>query len=135
MNELQTQAEGTQFLSYTLQVNASPYGSEAADLAYGFACALLAKGHRLRRVFFYQEGVYHALAGAMPPADEAQRIARWSELARSHQVDLVICSAAAQRRGVWNPEEKKELAPGFRVAGLALLVESILESDRLLMFG
>ncbi len=135
MSESQTPAEASRFLSYTLQVNAPPYGGEAADLAYGFARALVRKGHRLKRVFFYRDGVYHALAGAMPPADETCRIARWSELARVHGVDLVVCSAAAQRRGVWNPEVETELAPGFRVAGLALLVESIIESDRLLVFG
>lgn len=134
MNELETMREAAGFLSYTIQINAGPYSSEAADLAYHFAVAVLAKGHRLRRVFFYADGVYHALKLSAPPQDESNKVTRWTELAEIHRVDLVICSAAAQRRGVWSPEAEPELAAGFRVAGLALLAESILETDRLLVF-
>ena len=135
MGQQETVAKAVRFLKFTLQVNAGPYASEAADLAYHFALAALSKGHCVRRVFFYHEGVYHALAQAAPPADEPNRVARWTELAKDHGVDLVLCSAAAQRRGVWTKEEQSQLAPGFRVGGLALLVESILETDRLLVFG
>lgn len=135
MDEQETVVKAAGFLQFTLQVNASPYAGEAADLAYRFALAALTKGHRVRRVFFYRDGVYHALGLAAPPADESNRVTRWTQLAKTYGVDLVICSAAAQRRGVWTPEAQVELAPGFRIAGLALLVESILETDRLLVFG
>ncbi|MFN3920240.1 MAG: sulfurtransferase complex subunit TusD [Methylohalobius sp.] len=135
MDEQKTAGEAVGFLKFTLQVNASPYAGEAADLAYRFALAALAKGHRVQRVFFYQDGVYHALGLAAPPADEPNQVTRWTQLAKTHGVDLVVCSAAAQRRGVWTPEAQVKLAPGFRIAGLALLVESILETDRLLVFG
>ncbi len=135
MNEQETRIGSAGFLKYTLQVNTSPYLGEAADLAFGFARAVLAKGHELHRVFFYRDGVYHALAPASPPVDEAEKIVRWSELADAWGVDLVICSAAAQRRGVWDPAGRGDLAPAFRAAGLALLVESILETDRYVIFG
>lgn len=135
MMDDQKTGDGTgRFLTYTLQVNSPPYAG-AADRAFFFAQALLRRGHRLRRVFFYRDGVYHALAAAEPPADEPDRITRWSALAQAHGVDLVICSAAAQRRGVWQARGKGALAPGFRVAGLALLAESVLDSDRWLRFG
>lgn len=135
MVDLETSAGVKGFLKYTLQVNASPFQGEAADHAFGFASALIAKGHILHRVFFYRDGVYHALGRASLPPDGGSRLVRWSELADEHGVDLVVCSAAAHRRGVWNPEGGIELAQGFRVAGLALLVESILETDRYLVFG
>ncbi|MCX8048375.1 MAG: sulfurtransferase complex subunit TusD [Methylohalobius sp.] len=134
MDVEETAVKGTRFLEFTIQVNASPYAGAAAEHAYRFAQAALARGHKVRRVFFYGEGVYHALK-VSPPADEFNLVARWSQLAMSYGVDLVICSAAAQRRGVWEPQTQDELIPGFRIAGLALLVESVLETDRLLVFG
>ncbi len=135
MDEQETAVRAAGFLKFTIQVNASPYASEAAELAYRFTVAALAKGHRVQRVFFYGDGVYHALGFAAPPADESNQVVRWTSLADTHGVDLVICSAAAQRRGVLTPEAEASLAPGFRIAGLALLVESMLETDRLLVFG
>ncbi len=135
MNGQETSGRTSKFLKFTIQVNASPYANEAAELAYRFTIAALTKGHQVRRVFFYHDGVYHALGLAAPPADETNCVLRWTELAEVYGVDLVICSAAAQRRGVWTPEAQTQLAPGFRVAGLALLVESMLETDRLLTFG
>ena len=135
MNKLKTNTPPDGFLKYTLQVNASPYQGESADLAFGFANAVVAKGHVLHRVFFYRDGVYHALGELLPSEEEVAKISRWSKLAETSGVDLVICSAAAQRRGVWAPGGESRLAQGFRVAGLALLAESIIETDRLLVFG
>ncbi|MBF4222585.1 sulfurtransferase TusD, partial [Vibrio anguillarum] len=40
----------SQTLTYTLLVNGSVYGTQAARSAYLFACALLAKGHSLKQV-------------------------------------------------------------------------------------
>jgi len=120
-------------VKYLVQINSSPYHGEAADTAYFFVAAALAKGHRILRVFFYQDGVYHALDQAAPPGDEPNKIQRWSELARLHGIDLVACSAAAMRRGVWK-NQATPLAAGFRVAGLALLAEAMIEADRVLIF-
>ncbi|HHJ40524.1 MAG: sulfurtransferase [Methylothermaceae bacteria B42] len=120
-------------MKYLIQINSSPYHSEAADTAYFFVTAVLAKGHQILRVFFYQDGVYHALNQAAPPGDEPNKIERWSELAVKHGIDLVICSAAALRRGVWKNSES-QLAPGFRVAGLALSAEAMIEADRVMVF-
>ncbi len=135
MNEQETNIKSEGFLKYTLQVNSSPYQGEASDLAFGFATAVVARGHALHRVFFYRDGVYHALGRRHSADDQVVKIGRWSRLAESCGVELIICSAAAQRRGIWSPEEDNELARGFRVAGLALLVESMLVSDRYLVFG
>jgi tRNA 2-thiouridine synthesizing protein D len=94
------------------------------------------------RVFFYHDGVYHAFKYAMPPDDELQSTAQWSELARRHQIDLVVCISAAQRRGLLSFDEAErqgkqddDLAEGFRISGLGQLVEATLEADRLIVFG
>jgi tRNA 2-thiouridine synthesizing protein D len=46
-------------------------------------------------------------------------------------VDLVVCVAAALRRGI----VEQNLAAGFRISGLGQLVESAIQSDRLVVFG
>jgi tRNA 2-thiouridine synthesizing protein D len=58
-------------------------------------------------------------------------VARWSKLAEEHGVDLVVCVAAALRRGI----KDEVLAPGFRISGLGQLVEAGIEADRLVTFG
>uniref|UniRef100_UPI0025E3EE1B DsrE/DsrF/TusD sulfur relay family protein n=1 Tax=Thiobacillus sp. TaxID=924 RepID=UPI0025E3EE1B len=48
-----------------------------------------------------------------------------------HGVDLVVCVAAAQRRGITDDV----LAPGYRISGLGQLVEMGIQYDRLVTFG
>jgi len=112
-------------------VNEGPYNHQAADTAYQFARAALAKGHRVQRVFFYNDGVNNASKLTEPPQDDRQIVNRWSKLAEEHGIDLVVCVAAGLRRGL----VEDNLAPGFRISGLGQLVEAGIESDRLVVFG
>ena len=64
---------------------------------------------------------------------------RWCELAEQHGLDMVVCVAAAQRRGILDADEAKRngkdgdnIAPGFRISGLGQLIEAGIEADRLL---
>jgi len=129
-------------MKFAIQINASPYQSNAGYTAYQFINAALAAGHEVFRVFFYQDGIYHAFKYATPPDDELQFTAQWSELAKLHQIDLVVCISAAQRRGLLCSDEAKrqgkqdnDLADGFRISGLGQLVEATLEVDRFIVFG
>ena len=129
-------------MKYSIQVNASPYQSNSSETAYQFIKSALEMGHKVMRVFFYQEGVYHAFRYATPPDDEAQIVARWSALADKYELDMVVCISAAQRRGLLADSEAKrqgkmdnDLADGFRIAGLGLWVEALLEADRFIEFN
>ena len=129
-------------MKFAIQINTSPYHSNNGHTAYQFIEAALAQGHQVFRVFFYHDGVYQAFKHTTPPDDELQFTARWSELARRYQLDLVICISAAQRRGLLGVDEAKrqgkqdnELADGFRISGLGQLVEATLEADRFIVFG
>jgi tRNA 2-thiouridine synthesizing protein D len=122
--------------------NEGPYQHEASDTAYHFTRAALAKGHEIFRVFFYHDGVYNGSRLTTPPQDDRHIVNRWSELAEEHGLDLVVCVAAAQRRGIVDEGEQKRngkdannIAPGFRISGLGQLVEAGIESDRLVVFG
>jgi tRNA 2-thiouridine synthesizing protein D len=123
-------------------VNEGPYTHEASDTAYQFVKAALARGHEIYRVFFYHDGVNNATRLTVPPQDDRNIVKRWSELAEKHKLDLVVCIAAAQRRGLMDASESKRngkdadnIAPGFRISGLGQLIEAGIESDRLVVFG
>lgn len=118
-------------MRYAIQVNAGPGAAQAAQSAYQFSKAALAEGHEIVRVFFYHEGVYHGYAKTRPSAPEDRIVPDWAGLAAQHAVDLVLCVAAAQRRGL--PEHDPAL--GFRMGGLGQWLEACLMADRVLVFG
>lgn len=123
-------------------VSEGPYTHQAADTAYQFVRSALAKGHEVPRVFFYHDGVNVSSRLSVPPQDERHIQNNWTALARENDVDLVVCIAAAQRRGLLDENEAKRqgkdadnIADGFRISGLGQLIEMGIETDRLVMFG
>ena len=129
-------------MKFTIQVNEGPYQHQSSDTAYQFAKAALEAGHEIFRVFFYHDGVNNATRLTTPPQDDRNVIARWSDLAEKHNLDLVVCVAAAQRRGILDEGEMKRhgkdgnnIADGFRISGLGQLIEAGIQSDRLVVFG
>jgi tRNA 2-thiouridine synthesizing protein D len=129
-------------MKFTIQINEGPYQHQASDTAYQFTKAALEKGHEIFRVFFYHDGVNNATRLTSPPQDDRNVINRWSKLAEQHNLDLVVCVAAAQRRGIADADEARRngkdadnLAPGFRISGLGQLIEGGIQADRLVVFG
>ncbi len=129
-------------MKFGIMVNEGPYQHQASDTAYQFAKAVLAKGHEVYRVFFYHDGVNNGTRLTVPPQDDRNIVTRWSELAAKHNLDLVVCVAAAQRRGLLDESEAKRhgrdannIAAGFRISGLGQLVEAGIQADRMVVFG
>lgn len=129
-------------MKFAIQVNEGPYQHQASDTAYQFAKAALAKGHEIFRVFFYHDGVNNATRLAIPPQDDRNITELWIALQKEHNLDLVVCIAAAQRRGLLDENESKRqgkdannIAEGFHISGLGQLIEACIEADRLLVFG
>ncbi len=123
-------------------VNEGPYTHQASDTAYLFTKAALEKGHEIFRVFFYHDGVNNGTRLMVPPQDDRHIQKRWTELAEKHKLDLVVCIAAAQRRGILDENEAKRqgkdannIAPGFRISGLGQLIEAGIQAERLVTFG
>lgn len=112
-------------------VNEGPFTHQASDSAYRFAEAAIAEGHKIPRVFFYNDGVFNSNKLSEPQSDDRNLVDLWSKLAEKHGIDLVVCIAAALRRGI----KDEVLKEGFRISGLGQLVESGIESDRLVVFG
>lgn len=129
-------------MKFAIVVNEGPYQHQAASTAYHFTRSVLEKGHKVVRVFFYHDGVYNGTRLTAPPQDEPHVVKQWARLGRQHDLDLAVCVAAAQRRGVMDDREAARhdlpaanLAEGFRIAGLGQLIDASIEADRLLVFG
>ena len=110
--------------------------------ALQFAQAALAGGHEIVRLFFYQDGVYSAANSVVTPQDEQDIAQQWRAFVSEHQLDGVVCIAAALRRGVLNNEEASRYqrsavnidAP-WALSGLGQLHDAIQDADRLICFG
>lgn len=129
-------------MKFAVMVSEGPYTHQAADSAYHFIKAALEKGHEIVRVFFYHDGVNNGTRLTVPPQDERNIQVNWSKLGEEHNLDLVLCIAAAQRRGILDKNEAERqgkdadnIAPGFRISGLGQLIDAGIIADRLVEFG
>ena len=129
-------------MKFGIVINEGPYTHQSSDSALQFAKSALNKGHEIFRVFFYHDGVNNGTSLSVPPQDDRNLTNEWSELAEKHGLDLVVCVAAAQRRGMLDEDEMKRhgkeannLAKGFRISGLGQLIEAGIQADRLVTFG
>ncbi len=129
-------------MKFVIQINTSPYHSQASYMALQFVKAALKEGHEVFRIFFYHDGIFNAFRHSTPLDDELNMTQQWSALAKYYQVDLVVCISAAQRRGLLSSDESSrqgkvdnDLAEGFRISGLGQWVEGTLLADRFLVFG
>jgi len=130
------------YRKFSIVVNGGPYSHQAPLSAYHFARAILDQGHEIYRVFFYHDGVYTANSAIAPPQDEPDIRKLWAEFAQNNQVDLVVCVAAALRRGILDETEAKRyektsagLDKVFTISGLGQLIDAGLNADRLVTFG
>ncbi|BCT34255.1 sulfurtransferase TusD [Pseudomonas protegens] len=107
-----------------------------------FAQAALAGGHEIVRLFFYQDGVYNAANSIVTPQDEQDLPREWREFVEQHQLDGVVCIAAALRRGVLNADEAQRyqrtavnIEAPWELSGLGQLHDAVQAADRLICFG
>lgn len=128
-------------MRFALLVTGPAYGTGQASSAWLFARALLAQGHELACVFFYQEGVGNANRLTCPASDEFDLVRAWQQLHDRHGVALHICVAAALRRGITDEAQISQpdlnvanLQPGFTLSGLGALAQASLSCDRMVQF-
>ena len=129
-------------MKFAIVVNEGPYTHQASDTAHHFVKAALAKGHEILRVFFYHDGVNNGTKLAVPPQDDRHIPNNWAALGKEHDIDLVLCIAAAQRRGILDEKEASRqskdahnVIDGFRISGLGQLIEAGIGADRMITFG
>ena len=129
-------------MKFALTIYGAPANSQAPQSALHFARALVAGGHEIVRLFFYQDGVNTASAIAQPPQDESDLPTQWQAFIQAHDLDAVVCIAAALRRGVVDQTEAERyqlpgcnLRDGYELSGLGQLVDAALVADRVVTFG
>ena len=126
----------------SLMVASSPASQQSAQTALSFCRAALAAGHKIYRVFFYEDGVQTGSALTVNAQDERNPNADWAALIQEHQIDAVVCVASALKRGILDAGEAARyekpaanLAEGFDISGLGQWVDACLNSDRVVSFG
>lgn len=128
-------------MKFNILVTGGLYATQSAFSALQFCRAALLSGHSVTQIFFYQDAVTQANALSVPLSDEFDAVSSWAEFSKEHGVELVVCVSAAERRGVLNEEQAQEFDKAganthsaFTVAGLGLLHEAALASDRMVTF-
>jgi tRNA 2-thiouridine synthesizing protein D len=106
-----------------------PYQHQAADSAYKFVQAALARGHEIVGIFLYTDGVNNANQFIKPPG-ERNIAQRFNELGEQG-IEIVACTACAKFRGM-RPNLKVE---HVRLSGLGSLSEYLRAADRFVTFG
>jgi tRNA 2-thiouridine synthesizing protein D len=120
----------------------APSHAPSSRRALRFAQAALDGGHEIARLFFYQDGVHSASGNIASPQDELDLSGEWRTFVQQHQLDAVVCIAAALRRGVLSAEEAQRynkpaanLDAPWELSGLGQLHEAAQMADRLVCFG
>ncbi len=129
-------------MKFSIVVQSSPFSGQSPATALRFAKSVLEQGHELYRVFFYSEATLTASELISPPQDEVNLNKEWADLAKQYKLDVVVCIAAAVKRGVLDTNEAKRyeksaanLDPAYELSGLGQLAEAIAVSDRIITFG
>lgn len=125
--------------TFSLLIRSSPVSGMQHTLALDFVTAALIQGHVIKRVFFYQDGVYVALPQQSPQGQTSIN-EQWLALAQQGNFPLQCCIANAVRRGLLDEEEAVRynrpvtLTTGFTLRGLGEMVSAQQDSDRILTF-
>lgn len=128
-------------MKFAIALFAPPH-APSSRRALRFAQAVLAGGHEIVRLFFYQDGVHSASSNVVSPQDELDLTGEWRDFVHTQQLDGVVCIAAALRRGVLDAQEAQRYAAGsanlqapWELSGLGQLHEATQQADRLVCFG
>lgn len=118
----------------------SPPLHRGSDTAFQFVQTALNKGHLIKRIFFYRDGVYHG--SRLLYLENPTLMTRWQTLAEKHALELILCSASAARRGIMGSSQANyfdkdtdNLADAFQIASLTLWFEAVNTAKRVMVFG
>lgn len=115
---------------FILIVHSDVFASQTSRSAYKFALSAIKQSHELLGIFFYQQAVLHANGQNQLAEDELNTQGCFAQLHREHQTRLMVCSTAAEKRGI----TQGNIAEGFELAGLAEFAALINDADRLIQF-
>lgn len=115
--------------SFLVIVHSDHYANQSSRSALKFVSAAIKNGHQVEGVFFYQQGVLHASHSADVPSDELDTRQGFIELNKQHNIELLVCVTAAEKRGTAQNHQHE-----FTIAGLAEMASISSEVDRIVQF-
>ncbi len=89
--------------------------------------------HLIHSVFLYRDAVSAASALIDLPSDEANLAVKLQQFCQTHQIPLLFCITAAEKRGVCSNDVKP--ATGYVAAGLAEFAMRLAQADKLVQFS
>ena len=129
-------------MSISILILGAPFESQACYTAYRYTKAALEVNIKIDRVFFYQSAIHASSNLSCTPRDEFDLYSAWQSLKQAYKLDLVVCIAAAARRGLIDASEAKRhnkdasnMSNHFELSGLGQLIEAIATTDKLITFG
>lgn len=96
--------------------------------ALKFTSAIIQQNHQINFIYFINDSAYIANRNIDMPSDEYNLSHQWSEFADKHQLQLIVCTASALRRGI----SEDCLATGFAMGSIGQLVENCDLADRVI---
>jgi len=112
-------------MNYSIAIYGGPYSDQSAHSALHFAKAALLRNHSIQRVFFYHDGVYNSSVLVSPPQDETNVSTQWQDLAKDHNIELVVCIAAAFAEALWMKKKPNATAKVLTIWPMALLCPAL----------
>ena len=127
--------------SFSLLITKPTFDKQDAYSAYRFALSAIKLEHIINGIFFYQAGVHNSNNLQSGHSDELNLHKAWVALSAAHDIPLLVCVTAANRRGIINQQDAEDLdsihfnlSPPFTEVGLGDLVELLNISDRVIQF-
>ncbi len=128
--------------TFTVLVSGGVLASQAHASALDFVSSVMRQGGQIGCVFFYGDAAEVANNMRIPLSDEFDATAQWQALHKEFGLNLYVCIASAERRGVIGADSANDhrlntqnLANGFSVVGLAEFHSALLSTDRFVHYN
>lgn len=115
---------------FILVLHCPPWSHQSVATACQFAQAAIDRGNSISAIFLYQDAVLNGANHLDIPSDELNGQAQLVGLNAKHNIPLLMCVTAAEKRGV----QTNTLHPSFTLSGLAEFAELTTDSDKVVQF-
>lgn len=115
---------------FIVTLHAPPWSHQSVATACQFARAAIQRGNTITAIFLYQDGVLNGANSLDITSDELNGQQALQLLAKEHNIPLLLCVTAAEKRGL----NDQLISPEFTMSGLAEFAELTTQSDKVVQF-
>lgn len=126
---------------YSIVITSTPDSGDALARVLRFIDGVYDNGDEVSNVFFFHQGVHHANRYFVPMGNSINALASWTSVKTKYAIPLIVCTTAANKRGILDDEEAKSLgetqshiAPPFNQSGLGEFFTLLHDCDRVVQF-